>query len=127
MAPRRIALLDPDGDSRSYVAQALRDDGYAVAVATNGEELLRALDDARYDVVLVDPDRLGMPFDRFVRRARGMPLVRVGVRAPDEPGGWDASLTKPFLMKDLYDAVDSALGAANGARSSAPISSAGSS
>ncbi|HEX3549870.1 MAG TPA: ATP-binding protein, partial [Candidatus Elarobacter sp.] len=126
VSPRRIALLDPDGEGRSYVAQALRDDGYAVVVATSGEELLRALGDARFDVALVDADRLAMPLERFLRRANGIPLVRMGVRAPDDLGGWDASLTKPFLMKDLYGAVDAALDHANGARSSAPISSAGS-
>src|SRR5579875_3049932 len=45
---RRIALLDVDGDARSYVAHALRDDGYAVTVATTGDELLRALNETRY-------------------------------------------------------------------------------
>ncbi len=126
VGPRRVALLDSDGDGRSYVAQALRDDGYAVVVATNGDELLRALADARFDVALVDPDRLAMPLERFLRRAHGTPLVRIGLRAPDDPVGWDASLTKPFLMKDLYDAVDAAVDHANGARSSAATSSAGS-
>ena len=38
--------------------------------------------------------------------------------------GWNAVLTKPFLMKDLYGAVDEALENANAAPSSAPISSA---
>ncbi len=121
---RRIALLDADGDARSYVAQALRDDGYAVTVATSDAELLRVLADARFDVALVDADRLAMPVERFLSRAAGTPLVCIGVRAPDG-GGWDASLTKPFLMKNLYGAVDAALDHANGARSSAPTSSRG--
>jgi CheY-like chemotaxis protein len=124
---RRFALLDPDGEGRSYVAQALRDDGYAVTIATSGEELLRALDESRYDVALVDADRLGMANETFVTRAKGLvPLVRIGLRAPSAMNGWDASLTKPFLMKDLYLAVEAAFDHANGERSSAPASSAGS-
>ncbi len=106
---RRFALLDVDGDARSYVAQALRDDGYAVTVATTGEELLRAIAETTYDVALVDADRLGMPNETFLTRAHGeLPLVRIGVRTPSAMNGWDASLTKPFLMKDLYGAVDAA-------------------
>jgi PAS domain S-box-containing protein len=126
IASRSVALLDVDGDARSYVAHALRDDGYAVTVTTSGEELLRALGETHFDVALVDADRLGMPTESFLERANGTPLVRMGLRMPAVIDGWNAVLTKPFLMKDLYGAVDEALEKANGNRSSAPVSSAGS-
>ncbi|HEX3469050.1 MAG TPA: ATP-binding protein [Candidatus Elarobacter sp.] len=113
VASRRIALLDVDGDARSYVAQALRDDGFAVTVATSGEDLLRALADAPFDVALVDADRLEMPVDDFLTRTDGMPLVRMGIRLTADVDGWGAFLTKPFLMKDLYGAIDAALDQAN--------------
>jgi len=113
VASCRIALLDVDGDARSYIAHTLRDDGYAVAVATGGEELLRTLADGEFDVALVDADRLGMSAETFVARANGTPLVRIGLRMPASHDGWNAFLTKPFLMKDLYGAVDTALGSAN--------------
>ncbi|HZX67683.1 MAG TPA: ATP-binding protein, partial [Candidatus Elarobacter sp.] len=105
VAPRRIALLDADGDARSYVAHALRDDGFAVAVATNGEELLRVLVEASFDVALVDTDQLAMATENFLARANGTPLVCMALRTPAELEGWAAFLTKPFLMKDLYGAV----------------------
>ncbi|GAC1571061.1 MAG: hypothetical protein NVS3B7_00660 [Candidatus Elarobacter sp.] len=125
---RRIALLDVDGDARSYVAHALRDDGYAVTVAAGGDELLRTLDDGAFDIAVVDADRLGMPLDAFLARAnRGVPLVRISRRMPADTAGWNAVLTKPFLMKDLYGALDAALDHANGARSSPAVKSAGSS
>jgi FixJ family two-component response regulator len=38
------------------------------------------------------------------------------VRTPAVRDGWDAFLTKPFLMKDLYGAVDTALERASGRR-----------
>jgi PAS domain S-box-containing protein len=113
VALRRVALLDADGDARSYVAHTLREDGYAVAVATDAEGLLRVLDEGAFDVALVDVERLGPDAARFLAQARraGVPLVRIGLRAPEGDVGWDAFLTKPFLMKDLYAAVDAALGA----------------
>jgi len=111
---------DVDGDARSYVAHALRDDGFAVAVATSGDELLRTLAEGRYDVALVDADRLGMSTERFLARTNGTPLVRMGLRMPAALDGWDAFLTKPFLMKDLYGAVDVAIDHANGRRSNTP-------
>jgi PAS domain S-box-containing protein len=120
VASRRIALLDPDGDSRSYVAQALRDDGFAVAVATNGDDLLRTIADAPFDVALVDADRLAMPTETFLARANGTPLVRMGLRLPAEYDGWSAFLTKPFLMKDLYGAIDAALDQTNAGAANAP-------
>jgi signal transduction histidine kinase len=126
IAVRRVALLDVDGDARSYVAQALRDDGFAVAVATSGEDLLRALAEGPFDVAIVDADRLAMPTETFLVRANGTPLVRMGLRMPADQDGWAAFLTKPFLMKDLYGAVDTALDQSNGGASSAPVSSAGS-
>jgi CheY-like chemotaxis protein len=127
IASRRVALLDVDGDTRSYVAHVLRHDGIAVAVATSGEDLLRTLAEGRFDCALVDADRLGMPPEMFLERADGTPLVRIALRMPVALDGWDAYLTKPFLMKDLYGAVDTALDHANGGRTSAPDNSAGSS
>ena len=116
VASCRIALLDVDGDARSYIAHTLRDDGYAVAVATGGEELLRTLADGHFDVAVVDADRLGMSAETFVARANGTPLVRIGLRMPASRDGWNAFLTKPFLMKDLYGAVGTALERPNGRR-----------
>jgi hypothetical protein len=62
-----------------------------------------------------------MPADQFLTRTNGTPLVRIGVRIPAVQDGWHAILTKPFLMKDLYGAVDTALDRANnGGRPNTP-------
>jgi len=124
---RRFALLDADGDARSYVAHTLRGDGFAVAVARSGEELLRFLEDGSFDVALVDADRLEIPAEAFTERAGPhAALVRVGLRLPSERNGWSAFVAKPFLMKDLYTAIDEALAHANGGASKESVSSAGS-
>jgi PAS domain S-box-containing protein len=124
---RRLALLDHDGDARSYVAHTLRDDGFVVAVAGTGEALLHLLDDGSFDVALVDADRLELPAETFTQRARAQAaLVRVGLRLPPSRDGWDAFVTKPFLMKDLYSAIDEAVAHANAAAAKDSTSSAGS-
>ncbi|HTW84244.1 MAG TPA: ATP-binding protein [Candidatus Sulfotelmatobacter sp.] len=106
----RLALLDTDGDARSYIAHTLRDDGAAVTVATSGEELLRVLAEGRFDAAVVDGDRLELQPGVFLRRAGArVPLIWLGLRFPAERGGWSAFLTKPFLMKDLYGAVRTSL------------------
>ena len=69
---------------------------------------------APIDVALVDADRLGDAANASCARANGTPLVRMGLRMPAEHDGWDAFLIKPFLMKDLYGALDAALERANG-------------
>ncbi|HYZ17375.1 MAG TPA: ATP-binding protein, partial [Candidatus Acidoferrum sp.] len=129
LGARRVVLLDADGDARSYIAHAMREDGFSVTVATEAEEVLRLLGDGGvFDFVLVDAERLAGGEAAFLARASGaVPLVRVGLAPPDpRQDRWDAYMTKPFLMKDLYDIVDTVLDQGNGGRSSAPVSSAGS-
>jgi PAS domain S-box-containing protein len=118
-AVRRIILLDTEGDARSYVAHALRGDGFAVSVAHTGDDVLQLLDEGAYHAALIDADRLEMAVPAFLRRASGRTaLVCMGLRRPAEAGGWDAFVIKPFLMKDLYTAMDEALSRPKGARAS---------
>jgi PAS domain S-box-containing protein len=118
-AVRRIILLDTEGEARSYVAHALRGDGFAVSVAHTGDDVLQLLDEGAYHAALIDADRLEMAVPAFLRRASGRTaLVCMGLRRPAKAGGWDAFVIKPFLMKDLYTAMDEALGRPKGARAS---------
>jgi DNA-binding response OmpR family regulator len=111
-----VILLDVDGDTRSYVAHALRGDGFAVSVAHNGSDVLQQLDEGVCHAALIDADRLEMESAAFIERARGRTaLVCMGLRRPAKNAGWDAFVTKPFLMKDLYTAIDEALVHAKGA------------
>ncbi|MBV9440862.1 MAG: PAS domain-containing protein [Candidatus Eremiobacteraeota bacterium] len=127
-ATHRIALLDAEGDTRSYVAHALRSDGCAVSVASDGEMLLELVAAGGYDAAIVDLDRLAIAPARLLAAARGrLPLVAVGVPQTQNATGWDAFVTKPFLMADLYRALEQAVDHANGGASSAAASSAGSS
>jgi CheY-like chemotaxis protein len=107
---RRFILLDAAGDSRSYVAHTLRDDGFAVTVVGDGNALLGHVDETEFDAALVDTDRVGMPLDEFVRRVAGRTaLIRIDGAPIEEVPGWDGYLTKPFLTKDLRAAIDAAI------------------
>jgi PAS domain S-box-containing protein len=107
---RRFVLLDALGDSRSYVAHTLRDDGFAVTVVSSGAALLAQVDETQFDAALVDTDRLGMPLDEFVRRIAGRTaLIRIDAASVPEAPGWDGYLVKPFLTKDLRGVIDAAI------------------
>lgn len=50
-----LLLVEDEGDLRMIVAEALRDQGYSVTAASDGNEAIAHLrGDARYDVVVTD-------------------------------------------------------------------------
>ena len=51
---RRILLVDDDPTLRTSIAEALADDGFAVAVADGGAQALASFEDVAPDVVLSD-------------------------------------------------------------------------
>lgn len=105
----RVLLLDPDGDTRSYVGHTLRADGYPVYVVSEEADVLGALDEGSYDAAIVDIDRLTGDSERFVEKvAARTALVRLG-RDGSSHTGWDAVLSKPFLIKDLQAALEAAI------------------
>ncbi len=107
---RKFILVDADGDSKSYVAHTLRDDGFAATVVADGTELLATIDELQFDAAIVDTERIGMPPEEFVRRVAGRTaLIRVDASAVEETPGWDAYIVKPFLTKDLHAAIESAI------------------
>jgi DNA-binding response OmpR family regulator len=107
---RRIVLLDHEGDGRSFIAHALRDEGYAVYPVDTQAELLRVLEEHRYDAAIVDVDRLTVDDAVFAQTVgRLTTLVRIASNAPLELSDRVAVLRKPFLLKDLYAVVEAAV------------------
>jgi DNA-binding response OmpR family regulator len=104
-------LLDHEDDGRSFIAHTLRDEGYAVYQVSNESELVRALDDDRYDAAIVDVDRLIMTLAELTTRiARRTTLVRLMSNVEADPtAGASPTLRKPFLIKDLKAVVESAV------------------
>src|SRR6188768_2713221 len=72
-ASRRVLIVDDEPNARSALAELLRDEGYATAVAQNGQEALNLLAEFDPDVVLTD---LKMPvLDGLGLVTRGKPLL----------------------------------------------------
>lgn len=100
--PPRILIVDDESDLRSALAALLRDEGYRVTTACDGERALLAVVDAPPDVILLDlqmPVMDGPAFASAYHRLAGphAPIV-VCSTLPQESVG--ASLADaPFLRK----------------------------
>jgi PAS domain S-box-containing protein len=108
---RRVLLLDSEGDARSYIAHTLREDGMAITVVGTEDDVVTTLDADAFDAAVIDVDLIGRDEAAFIARvARRTALVRLGTAGIPAESGWDAALGKPFLIKDLREAVDRAIG-----------------
>ena len=124
-----ILVIDDDEMVRSTVKAMLESRGHAVAVAVDGEDGLRQLQQQPFDLVLCDifmPNKDGIGTLREIRRADPeLPVIIMTGGSPNagrigERGDVDylhmarllgASRTvgKPFTIKQLIDLVDDAL------------------
>ncbi len=110
---RRVLVQDRDGDSRSYIGHSLRGAGYAVTILGKASDVALAATQTPSDVAIIDVDRLeGEPgdflatIDPGVRERTG--FVWLGQAPRTREDAWDAFVSKPFLMKDLQLAVETA-------------------
>jgi PAS domain S-box-containing protein len=102
----RLLLVDPEGETRSFTAHALRGGHYRLRVVQTVGEALVLLADERFDAALIDGDdeEILKKIPRRVRRE--VAFIRIG--ATNEKG-WDNAISKPFLSKDLLAAIESAV------------------
>ena len=112
---RRVLVHDRDGESRSYIGHSLRAAGYAVTVLTQADDVAALATQTPTDVAIIDVDRLDADpraflaaIDPAVRERTG--FIRLGSAPAEvlEQEAWDAVVSKPFLMKDLQLAVETA-------------------
>lgn len=104
----RLLLVDPDGEARSFTAHALRGGHYRLRVVQTIGEALVILADERFDAALIDgpDDQILKKVPRRIRRE--VAFLRIG--ATNDERGWDGTIGKPFLSKDLLAAIESAVG-----------------
>jgi two-component system, OmpR family, alkaline phosphatase synthesis response regulator PhoP len=118
---KRILVADDEPNIVAALEFLLRQNGYEVQVARNGEEALRLVEEGPPDLVLLDvmmPLKSGYEVARAIRaRADGAQVRIVMLSAKgreSEVGkglaaGADLYVTKPFSTRELVDKINGLL------------------
>jgi two-component system, OmpR family, response regulator len=111
----RMLVVEDDARMAELLRRGLQEEGYAVDVATTGEEGVWLGTENEYDAVVLDvmlPDGDGFEVCRRLRQAdRWAPVMMLTARdaVPDRVAGLDAGaddyLTKPFSFQELFARV----------------------
>ncbi len=108
--PKKILVVDDKANVRQLLRDYLTEDGFAVAIATNGREALYAARHETPDVILLDlmmPEMDGYEFLRHYRRERSVPVIILTARDAESDTvlglelGADDYVVKPFRMREL--------------------------
>jgi CheY-like chemotaxis protein len=118
MGSREVLVVEDDTDLRESLSQALRDHGYGVTPATNGQEALDMLRaGARPSVILLDlmmPELNGWQLRAALRRDPGLariPQVVISAYLDETEQAVlalppDDCLRKPFHIRILINAIE---------------------
>ena len=114
----KILITDDDMDLRELLTEAVRNWGYEVSVAKEGEEALRKLRMERFDIVITDLMMPGMDGLVLLQKIKeldkeilviiitGYATIETAVKAI-ETGAYDY-ITKPFRLDELMIVIKNA-------------------
>jgi DNA-binding response OmpR family regulator len=115
----RILVVDDEQHIRDILAETLRDAGYAVETASNGEEGVLKLRSGSFDLILLDirmPIHSGLDVLKLLRRNGGGPPVVIitGLASSEEMEealrlGAAKCIRKPFHLKTLLSDISGIL------------------
>jgi CheY-like chemotaxis protein len=121
IAPLRILLAEDNTVNQQVALLLLKKFGYRADVVSNGEEVLQALEDADYDVILMDvemPEMDGLTATRFIREksSRWTSPWIIAVTAYSMLGdrekcleiGMNDYISKPIRINELKEALENA-------------------
>jgi two-component system OmpR family response regulator len=106
----RVLIVEDEADLRCALAQALREEGYAVDTAPDGEEGFFKAEGTPYDAIVLDlmlPRLDGWEFLRRLRAQQTTPVLILTARdaVADRVAGLDLGaddyLVKPFALSEL--------------------------
>jgi two-component system OmpR family response regulator len=111
VAIMRILVVEDEPDLLRSIAQALREEGYAVDTAPNGEDGLFSAENYDYDAVVLDvmmPKMDGWEMLARLRKSKKTPVLMLTAR--DQPRdrvrgldtGADDYVVKPFDLPELF-------------------------
>jgi signal transduction histidine kinase/HD-like signal output (HDOD) protein/ActR/RegA family two-component response regulator len=111
----RILVVDDEQHIRDILAETLRDSGYSVETAANGQEGVVRLRTGSFDLILLDirmPIHSGLDVLKLLRRNSGSPPVMVitGLASSEELDealrlGAAKCIRKPFHLKTLLSDI----------------------
>lgn len=119
----RILVVEDEPELLHILAQALREEGYAVDTAADGEEGLFRAESWDYDAIVLDlmlPKLSGMELLERLRREKKTPVLiltardAVTDRVRGLDGGADDYLVKPFELSELFARLRSLIRRSNG-------------
>ena len=122
----KLLLVEDEDAARRPLAEYLRRRGYDVDEAACGSDALRAWDDGRPDLILLDlglPDIDGVDVVKRVRREAATPIIILSARGEERDriagleAGADDYLAKPFAVDELNARIRAVLRRAGGAAS----------
>jgi DNA-binding response OmpR family regulator len=121
----RILVAEDDDVIADFVAQGLREAGYAVEVVANGQEALKNALDGGYDAAVMDVMLPGLDGLSAIEQLRAkhiaMPVLILSARHTVDDrvrglqAGGDDYLTKPFAFAELLARLQALLRRAGGA------------
>ncbi|WP_251865016.1 response regulator transcription factor [Achromobacter sp. Marseille-Q4962] len=117
--PRRVLIVEDDAHIAELLRMHLRDEGYAVEHAADGEDGLRRLASGHWDALVLDLMLPGIDGLEICKRARAMtrytPIIITSARSSEVHRilglelGADDYLAKPFSMLELVARVKALL------------------
>lgn len=109
-APTRILIVDDEPSITEFVSYAMQKEGYQTEIASNGEEALEKIENAHFDLFILDimlPGIDGYELCRRIRAKMNTPILFLSAKDSELNKvvglelGADDYLAKPFGVREL--------------------------
>jgi len=97
---KKILVVDDEPDMQKYICTLLEDNGYETESASNGNEALQKIKEAKYDCITLDmsmPEKSGIRFYRDIKEMDNMKDVPVVIVTAVTGYGDDPESFRKFI------------------------------